>query len=46
MDLKVAASEPFVCERGRGRTVNMLGVTHIYKAMATDTAGSVSVGKT
>jgi quercetin dioxygenase-like cupin family protein len=43
MSSKVAASEPFVCERGCGRKVDVLGVTHIYKAMATDTAGSVSV---
>jgi len=42
MNIKVAAVAPFVREPGAGRTLKVLGVTHIYKAMATDTAGSLS----
>jgi quercetin dioxygenase-like cupin family protein len=43
METKVAPIEPFVRQSGTGRTINVLGVTHIYKAMATDTAGSLSM---
>jgi quercetin dioxygenase-like cupin family protein len=42
MDTKVAAMEPFVRAPAAGRTLNVLGVTHIYKAMGRDTAGSLS----
>ena len=28
---------------GQGRTLNVLGVTHVYKAMATDTGGVLSI---
>jgi mannose-6-phosphate isomerase-like protein (cupin superfamily) len=41
MDDNVAA--PFVREPGAGSTLNVLGVTHIYKATATETAGSFSL---
>lgn len=47
MNSKAAASEPFasrpfICEPGAGRSLNVLGVTHLYKATAADTAGSLS----
>jgi mannose-6-phosphate isomerase-like protein (cupin superfamily) len=37
------ANTPFLREPGAGHTLNVLGVRHIYKAMATDTAASLSV---
>jgi quercetin dioxygenase-like cupin family protein len=40
---KVTSAEPFVRVPAAGSTLNVLGVTHTYKAMATDTAGSVSL---
>jgi quercetin dioxygenase-like cupin family protein len=43
MDAKVAAAEPFVREPAAGSTLNVLGITHIYKATATETGGSVSL---
>jgi quercetin dioxygenase-like cupin family protein len=43
MDTNVTTNEPFVREPGAGRTLNVLGVTHIYKAMGADTAGSFSL---
>jgi quercetin dioxygenase-like cupin family protein len=43
MDTKAAASEPFVREPAAGSTLNVLGVTHIYKATAAETAGSFSL---
>ena len=43
MDAKVAAAEPFVREPTAGSTLNVLGVTHIYKATGAETAGSFSL---
>jgi mannose-6-phosphate isomerase-like protein (cupin superfamily) len=43
MDAKVATAEPFVREPAAGSTLNVLGVTHIYKATAAETAGSFSL---
>jgi quercetin dioxygenase-like cupin family protein len=43
MDAKVAAAEPFVREPAAGSTLNVLGITHIYKATATETGGSFSL---
>jgi quercetin dioxygenase-like cupin family protein len=43
MDAKVAAAEPFVREPAAGSTLNVLGVTHIYKATSAETAGSFSL---
>jgi quercetin dioxygenase-like cupin family protein len=42
MDGKAAAAEPFVREPAAGSTLNVLGVTHIYKATGVETAGSFS----
>lgn len=43
MDAKAAAAEPFVREPAAGVTLDVLGVTHIYKATAAETAGSFSL---
>jgi len=43
MDTKVTAAEPFVREPAAGSTLNVLGVTHIYKATGAETAGSFSL---
>ena len=43
MDGKAAAAEPFVREPAAGSTLNVLGVTHIYKATGAETAGSFSL---
>jgi quercetin dioxygenase-like cupin family protein len=43
MDGKVMAPEPFVREPAAGSTLNVLGVTHIYKATAAETAGAFSL---
>ena len=43
MDSKAAAIRPFVREAGAGSTLNVLGVTHIYKATAAETGGSFSL---
>src|SRR5215813_2501843 len=43
MDTKVDAREPFVRAPAAGSTLNVLGVTHIYKATGGDTAGSFSL---
>src|SRR5947208_11457705 len=43
MDAKIAAAEPFVREPAAGSTLNVLGVTHIYKATGAETAGSFSL---
>ena len=43
MDVKVAAAESFVREPAAGSTLNVLGVTHIYKATGAETAGSFSL---
>src|SRR5207302_3834679 len=42
MDAKVTAAEPFVRESAAGSTLNVLGVTHIYKATGAETLGSFS----
>jgi len=42
MDAKVAAAESFVREPAAGSTLNVLGVTHIYKATGTETGGTFS----
>jgi quercetin dioxygenase-like cupin family protein len=43
MDANAAAVEPFVREPATGSTLNVLGVTHIYKATAAETRGSFSL---
>ena len=43
MDDNVAATTPFVREPGAGSTLNVLGVTHIYKVTGAETAGSFSL---
>jgi len=43
MDAKAMAVEPFVREPAAGSTLNVLGVTHIYKATGTETAGAFSL---
>lgn len=43
MDAKVGAAEPFVREPAAGSTLNVLGVTHIYKATGAETSGSFSL---
>ena len=43
MDVKVVAAEPFVREPAAGSMLNVLGVTHIYKATGAETAGSFSL---
>src|SRR4029450_12393494 len=39
MDAKPTATAPFVRASGTGSTLNVLGITHIYKATAAETAG-------
>ena len=43
MDSKVVSSEPFVRAPAAGSTLNVLGVTHIYKATGAETGGSLSL---
>ncbi|WFP62637.1 cupin domain-containing protein [Mesorhizobium sp. WSM4904] len=43
MDAKAATAEPFVRQPSAGSTLNVLGVTHIYKATGAETAGSFSL---
>src|SRR3954463_15238833 len=43
MGAKFTAAEPFVREPAAGSTLNVLGVTHIYKATGAETAGSFSL---
>jgi quercetin dioxygenase-like cupin family protein len=43
MDARVVAAGPFVREPAAGSTLNVLGVTHIYKATGAETAGSFSL---
>ena len=43
MDTTLAATAPFVRDPGAGSTLNVLGVTHIYKATAAETGGSFSL---
>ena len=43
MDAEVTTAEPFVRAPAAGSTLNVLGVTHIYKATAAETGGSFSL---
>jgi quercetin dioxygenase-like cupin family protein len=43
MDTNGIAGEPFVRAPAAGSTINVLGVTHIYKATAAETGGSFSL---
>jgi len=43
MDTNLTAAEPFVRAPTAGSTLNVLGVTHIYKATGAETAGSFSL---
>ena len=43
MDAKITAAESFVREPAVGSTLNVLGVTHIYKATGAETGGSFSL---
>src|SRR5262249_49758701 len=43
MATKTTAPEPFVRAPGAGSTLNVLGVTHIYKATGAETAGAFSL---
>jgi quercetin dioxygenase-like cupin family protein len=43
MDTKVEQGQSFVRDPAAGSTVNVLGVTHIYKATAAETGGSFSL---
>jgi quercetin dioxygenase-like cupin family protein len=43
MDTNVAGAAPLVRAPGGGATVNVLGVTHVYKATGAETAGSFSM---
>lgn len=43
MGAKVTEAEPFVGEAAAGATLDVLGVTHIYKATSAETAGSFSL---
>jgi quercetin dioxygenase-like cupin family protein len=44
MDATLAAAvAPFVRDPGAGSTLNVLGVTHVYKATAAETGGSFSL---
>jgi len=43
MNANVTATAPFVRDPRAGSTVNVLGVTHIYKATAAETGGSFSL---
>jgi mannose-6-phosphate isomerase-like protein (cupin superfamily) len=43
MDRNLAATTPFIRELGAGSTINVLGVTHIYKATGAETASSFSL---
>jgi quercetin dioxygenase-like cupin family protein len=43
MDAKVAAARPFIREPAAGSTLNVLGITHIYKATGAETAESFSL---
>jgi quercetin dioxygenase-like cupin family protein len=43
MDAKTTATEPFIRAPAAGVTLNVLGVTHIYKATAAETANAVSL---
>jgi len=43
MDTEVAAIEPFVRAPAAGSTLNVLGITHTYKATGAETGGSFSL---
>ena len=43
MDTNVTTTVPFVRDPAAGSVINVLGVTHIYKAMGTETGGSFSL---
>lgn len=43
MDAEARAAGPFVREPGVGPTLNVLGVTHIYKATGEETGGTFSL---
>jgi quercetin dioxygenase-like cupin family protein len=43
MDTNFAAAASFIREPGVGSTVNVLGVSHIYKVTSAETAGSFSL---
>jgi uncharacterized cupin superfamily protein len=43
MNAKATQVAPFARGRGTGPTLNVLGVTHIYKATAVETAGAFSL---
>jgi quercetin dioxygenase-like cupin family protein len=43
MDANVTAGVPFVRDPAAGSTLNVLGVTHIYKATGAETGGSFSL---
>lgn len=45
MDPKIAAATPFFREPEAGSKHNILGVTHIYKAMGAETGGLSPSGK-
>lgn len=42
MDTKIAGPAPFFREPETGSTLNILGITHIYKATGAETGGSLS----
>ena len=43
MDANAATTGPFVRQPAAGSTLNVLGVTHIYKATGAETAGSFTL---
>jgi quercetin dioxygenase-like cupin family protein len=43
MDAKSAAAKPFVRATAAGSTLNVLGVTHVYKATGAETGNSFSL---
>jgi quercetin dioxygenase-like cupin family protein len=43
MNTKITTAAPFVRNPGAGSTLNVLGVTHIYKATGADSGGSFSL---
>jgi quercetin dioxygenase-like cupin family protein len=45
MDTKADTRQPFVRAPAAGTTLNVLGVTHIYKATAAETGSSLSSGR-
>ncbi|MGE0117044.1 MAG: cupin domain-containing protein [Dongiaceae bacterium] len=43
MDAKVAIAAPFIRDPAAGSTLDVLGVTHVYKATGAETGGSFSL---